>query len=182
MSAGSGRRHQIPADQKVVTDRLPMGYLCDQSVNPIGRIANGGGMNDRSVRRRHVPTVTVSANEKAWSDTGAWPVSPSQPNFPANAILVVDRRPFVRGCLASWLGSFGEEFQTLAVADIETVTNNDALMQAAAVLFGFDRAETADQWLSSQIEWLRERCHDVPYRFAPGGHGYKQVQGCAVSG
>ena len=107
-------------------------------------------------------TVPVGANEKAWSDTGARPVSPPQPDVPANALLVVDRRPFVRGCLASWLGSFGEEFQTLAIADIETVTNNDALKQAAAVLFGFDRAETADQWLSSQIEWLRERCPDVP--------------------
>jgi DNA-binding NarL/FixJ family response regulator len=106
--------------------------------------------------------VTVGTNEKAWSDTGAWPVSPPQPDVLTNAILVVDRRHFVRGCLVSWLGSFGEEFQTRAVADIETVMNNDALKQTAAVLFGIDRTETADQWLSSQIEWLRERCPDVP--------------------
>jgi DNA-binding NarL/FixJ family response regulator len=110
--------------------------------------------------------VTVGTDEKAWAGPGAWTVpivvSPPPPNVLTNAILVVDRRPFVRGCLASWLGSFGEEFQTLAVADIETVMNNDALKQAAAVLFGFDGAETADQWLSSQIEWLRERCPDVP--------------------
>jgi hypothetical protein len=111
-------------------------------------------------------TVTVGTNEMAWSGAAAWSVpivaSPPQPNVPTNAILVVDRRHFIRGCLASWLGSFGKEFQTLAVADIETVLNNDALKQVAAVLFGFDRAETADQWLFSQIEWLRERCPDVP--------------------
>jgi DNA-binding NarL/FixJ family response regulator len=120
--------------------------------------------SERSVIRVHVDPsiVTVGTNEKAWSDTGAWPVSSPRPNVLTNAILVVDRRPFVRGCLASWLGSHGEEFQTLAVADIETVTNNDALKQAALVLFGFDRADTADQWLSSQIEWLRGRCPDVP--------------------
>jgi DNA-binding NarL/FixJ family response regulator len=111
-------------------------------------------------------TVTVGTTEKAWPGAGGWSVpivpSPPQPNVLNNAILVVDRRPFIRGCLTSWLGSFGEEFQTLAAADIETVMNNDALKQAAAVLFGFDRAETADQWLSSQIECLREKCLDVP--------------------
>jgi DNA-binding NarL/FixJ family response regulator len=111
-------------------------------------------------------TVPVGTRDKAWTGTGAWsaPIvpSPPQPNGLTNAILVVDRRHFIQGCLTSWLGSFGEEFQTLAVADIRTVMNNDALKQAAAVLFGFDRAETADQWLSSQIEWLRERCPDVP--------------------
>ena len=110
--------------------------------------------------------VAAGANEQAWSGTGAPPgpiiVLPPQPNVLTNVVIIVDRRHFVRGCLVSWLGSFGEEFQTRAVADIETVMNNDALKQTAAVLFGIDRTETADQWLSSQIEWLRERCPDVP--------------------
>ncbi len=110
--------------------------------------------------------VTTSANEKAWSGTGSPPgpiiVLPPQPNVLTNVVIIVDRRHFVRGCLASWLGNFGDEFQTLAVADIETVANNDALKQAAAVLFGLDRAETTDHWLCRQIESLRERSPDVP--------------------
>lgn len=77
-------------------------------------------------------------------------------------LIVADRRDFARDCVTHWLGSLGGEFETLAVANIETVSDDNILNEAAAVLIGIGRSETTDQWLRQQIDWLRERCPEVP--------------------
>lgn len=78
------------------------------------------------------------------------------------ALVVVERRDFLRGCLSHWLDQFCDEFQPVTVADVETAVDDDAARQAAAVLIGVGRAEQADQWLSRQVKWLREKCPQVP--------------------
>ena len=77
-------------------------------------------------------------------------------------LIVAERRDFFRGCLSHWLGQFSDEFQTLAVPDVETAQDEASLKEAAAVLIGAGRAERADGWLSRQVEWLRARCPEVP--------------------
>src|SRR5579863_2067087 len=90
-------------------------------------------------------------------DTGTHRSAP-QPKM----LIVADRRDFARDCVTHWLGSLGGEFETLAVANIETVSDDNILNEAAAVLIGIGRSETTDQWLRQQIDWLRERCPEVP--------------------
>ncbi len=77
-------------------------------------------------------------------------------------LIVAERRDFFRGCLSHWLGQFSDEFQTLAVPDVETAQDEVSLKEAAAVLIGAGRAERADGWLTRQVEWLRARCPEVP--------------------
>ena len=77
-------------------------------------------------------------------------------------LIVAERRDFFRGCLSHWLGQFSDEFQTLAVPDVETAENEGPVLEAAAILIGAGRAERADGWLSRQVEWLRARCPEVP--------------------
>jgi DNA-binding NarL/FixJ family response regulator len=77
-------------------------------------------------------------------------------------LIVAERRDFFRGCLSHWLGQFSDEFQTLALPDLETTQDDAPLKAAAAILIGAGRAERADGWLSRQVEWLRARCPEVP--------------------
>jgi DNA-binding NarL/FixJ family response regulator len=77
-------------------------------------------------------------------------------------LIVAERRDFFRGCLTHWLGQFSDEFQTLAVPDVETAQDDAHLKEAAAILIGAGRAERADGWLARQVEWLRARCPEVP--------------------
>ena len=79
-----------------------------------------------------------------------------------NLLIVLERRDFVRGCLACWLDSACGEFETLAVAEVETCLDNDTLAQAAAVVIGVDAPEQADKWSGRQIAWLRAKCPDLP--------------------
>jgi DNA-binding NarL/FixJ family response regulator len=81
----------------------------------------------------------------------------SQPNL----LVVADRRDFVRGCLACWLVSSCDEFETLAVAGVEAFLPDDALAQAAAVVFSLGAPEQTDGWLGREIGWLRAKRPDV---------------------
>ncbi len=78
------------------------------------------------------------------------------------ALIIAERRDFFRGCLSHWLGQFSDEFQALAVPDVETAQDEAPLKEAAAILIGAGRAERADGWLSRQVEWLRARYPEVP--------------------
>ena len=80
----------------------------------------------------------------------------------STGLIVAERRAFFRGCLTHWLGQFSDEFQTLAVPDVETTQDEALLKDAAAILIGAGRAERADGWLSRQVEWLAARCPGVP--------------------
>ena len=84
--------------------------------------------------------------------------------FPAqaNCLILVERRDLVRSCIACWLGNFGGEFATLAVADVETSLDDDALTQASAVLIGAGVPGWSDGWLCRQMEWLRARRSALP--------------------
>jgi DNA-binding NarL/FixJ family response regulator len=79
-----------------------------------------------------------------------------------NLLIVVERRDFVRGCLTCWLDSSCGEFETLAVAAVETSLDDESLAQAAAVVIGVDTPELADKWLGRQIAWLRAKCPNLP--------------------
>ena len=79
-----------------------------------------------------------------------------------NLLIVVERRDFVRGCVTCWLDNACGEFETLAVAAVETSLDDETLAQAAAVVIGIDASEQADNWLGRQIAWLRAKCPDLP--------------------
>ena len=76
-------------------------------------------------------------------------------------LIVAERRDFVRGCLACWLGNACGEFTIFAVPDIETSLTEDLFAKASVALVGVDASED-DAWLISQLTCLRERSASLP--------------------
>jgi DNA-binding NarL/FixJ family response regulator len=81
---------------------------------------------------------------------------------PARLLILVERRNFVRCCIACWFDNSCAELATLAVTDVETSLDDAALAQATAVLIGAGAPGWTDGWLCRQIEWLRERRMKLP--------------------
>jgi DNA-binding NarL/FixJ family response regulator len=104
--------------------------------------------------------ASMTAEVQSTTEAVKKPVNGSEPQ--PNLLIVAERRDFVRGCLTCWLGSSCGEFETLAVAGVETSLADDALAQAAAVLFGLGASEQIDAWLDREIKWLRAKRPDVP--------------------
>ncbi len=96
-----------------------------------------------------LPTVNVGSSGLAANIIGA------------NLLIVVDRREFSRGCLASWLGRLGEEFEVAGVADARLV-GPDQLARARAVILSVGTTATGVTWLEQQAEWFHEQGSDVP--------------------
>jgi DNA-binding NarL/FixJ family response regulator len=101
------------------------------------------------------------------SDVRRPPIGAAQSSiiaFPPHArcLVLVERRDLLRSCIARWLSDFCGEFATLAVSDISTSLNDDALTQISAVLIGVGPPGWSDGWLYRQMEWLRARRADVP--------------------
>ncbi len=136
-------------------------------------------MGAQSTERTEVASGTQTANSGPMPHTGV--------------LIVVERRDFLRGCLSIWLGQSCNEFQPVAVAEVEAGPADGQLGQAAAVLIGVSRAGWSDHWLGSQVERLREKCPKVPIALlvdAPDMHEARAaetsarqlgVQGCITT-
>jgi len=79
-----------------------------------------------------------------------------------NLLIIVDRREFSRGCLASWLGELGEEFEVLGVADVTRSLGLDQLARARVVILSVGARVAGDTWLEQQVAWFREQGSDAP--------------------
>jgi DNA-binding NarL/FixJ family response regulator len=84
-----------------------------------------------------------------------------------NILLVVDRRELVRGCLTSWLSVSCSEFETVAIADVASFTEDARLVHAAAALVSAalvsrDGSRYLDEWSAEQVESLRANRPDLP--------------------
>jgi hypothetical protein len=115
-------------------------------------------------RARRTPLVKpIDATMEMGPQTGSALPTPITRLAPQpNLLIVVERRDFVRGCLTCWLDSSCGEFETLAVAAVETSLDDGNLARAAAVVVGVDTPEQADEWLGRQIAWLRAKCPNLP--------------------
>ena len=80
----------------------------------------------------------------------------------AKFLVVVERQEFVRGCLASWIKMFCQEFGMSGVADATAPSSEVVLKRADVVIFHVNGAMLAETWLESQVAWLRANWRDVP--------------------
>jgi DNA-binding NarL/FixJ family response regulator len=81
---------------------------------------------------------------------------------PTRLLILIERRDFVRSCIACWFDNSCAELATLAVTDVETSLDEAALAQATAVLIGASAPGWTDEWLCRQIGWLRARRMKLP--------------------
>ena len=77
-------------------------------------------------------------------------------------MVVVDQHEFTRGCLTSWVKAFCHEFELSSVADVTSSSAAPALAQAVVVIFHASNLMLADNWLNSQVAWLRASRPEVP--------------------
>jgi DNA-binding NarL/FixJ family response regulator len=78
-------------------------------------------------------------------------------------LLVIDRRPVIRGSLILWIAAFGPDFDVVSAADVRGSDPRHLPATARALIFGTGSAEPfQDAWLRGQIEAARTRYPDTP--------------------
>jgi DNA-binding NarL/FixJ family response regulator len=78
-----------------------------------------------------------------------------------SALIVVERRDFIRGCLTCWLAKYCGEIGAVPVADVESGLPPDTLSGATGAIIGMEPSEQPE-WLYRQIAWLRARHASLP--------------------
>jgi DNA-binding NarL/FixJ family response regulator len=78
-----------------------------------------------------------------------------------NPLIVVERREFIRGCLACWLAKYCADLAAVPVADVETASLSDVLPDSVAAIIGMEPSERHD-WVHRQISSLRGRHPRLP--------------------
>jgi DNA-binding NarL/FixJ family response regulator len=79
----------------------------------------------------------------------------------ANALIVVERREFARGCLACWIANYVSGIDVVPVGDAEADLSSDAFARCIAAIIGMEPSEQY-RWLYRQIAWLRVRQPRLP--------------------
>jgi DNA-binding NarL/FixJ family response regulator len=77
-------------------------------------------------------------------------------------IIIVDKRPFVRECLRSWITVFGQEFGVVDVADVGSDLNGEVMRRASAVILSAVASTPCNIWLQEQVQRVLARRPDVP--------------------
>lgn len=77
-------------------------------------------------------------------------------------LIIVDRRELLRGCMVSWISTFGQEFDLANVADASASLPAATLARASVVIVCANTSNLADGWLENQVAWLRANRADVP--------------------
>jgi DNA-binding NarL/FixJ family response regulator len=78
-----------------------------------------------------------------------------------HALILVERREFIRGCLICWLEKHCDEVTPIPAADVEAALRPDVLSRSVAAIIGMEPSEQHD-WLYSQIALLRARDGGLP--------------------
>ncbi len=79
-----------------------------------------------------------------------------------NALILVERREFIRGCLTCWLERHCGEITPVPAADVESALQQDVLSRSVvAAIIGLEPSEQHD-WLCGQIALLRARHGRLP--------------------
>src|SRR5579863_8652762 len=76
-------------------------------------------------------------------------------------LIVAERCEQMRAGLTRWLKMCCPHFAFLAVADVESSLDTDAIGEAAAALIGAAGLAAIDGWLDRQIDWLRANSPDL---------------------
>jgi DNA-binding NarL/FixJ family response regulator len=79
----------------------------------------------------------------------------------ANALIVVERREFTRGCLACWIASYCSGIDVAPVGDAESDLSSDAFSRYIAAIIGMAPPDQYG-WLYRQIASLRVRQPRLP--------------------
>jgi DNA-binding NarL/FixJ family response regulator len=99
----------------------------------------------------------------AGTTNGIIVLQPREPILASSKLLVVvDRRELVRGCVVSWISTFGQEFDLANVADVSASLPAATLARASVVILSANAPNLADGWLEGQVAWLRANRADVP--------------------
>ncbi|HEY2616298.1 MAG TPA: response regulator transcription factor [Acetobacteraceae bacterium] len=101
------------------------------------------------------------------------------PLVTSDALIVVERREFARGCLSCWITNYCGGIAVVPVGDAESELPADAFGRCIAAIIAVEPSEQY-LWLRRQIAWLRERQPRFPIILITGSDQCTPVADLAI--